>query len=154
MPTTGGAPPPPMEGAPPVHSAPGAGHDGAPDLSQYRPGPISTTPLHVPGLNLQSDQIVTSRISREQMLVANATQNPPMGAREITDHARPVMRTVMGAVDPNSLQRGHVQPRFGQFVKEAPNANAHVPAAQNVRVPFGHSQVLAPPPPDPTKIRR
>lgn len=154
IPAASSVPPPPMEGAPAVQSTPTTSGPSAPDAARFRPGPISTTPVHIPGLNLQSDQIVMPKISPEQMLVANATQNPPMGSREITDHERPVMRTVYGVVNPETLQRGHVQPRFGQFVKEAPNANTHVPAAQNVRVPFGHSQVMMPPPPDPTRIRR
>lgn len=101
-------------------------------------------------MQLQSDQIVMPQISREQMELSNATQQPPIGGRTIEDHARPIFRTVYGpAPDPNALQSGHVQPRYGRHVKEDPNANAHVPAAQNVRVPFGASQVMMPKPPKP-----
>lgn len=132
-------PPPPEQRAPPQQP-------------QLQPGPISTAPIFVPGMNLQSDQIVMQQISPQQMELANATQQPPIGGRIIEDHQRPVFRTAYGRksqVGGPAPTSGHVQPRYGQFVVEAPNANAHVQAAQNVTVPFGASQVLMPPPPSP-----
>lgn len=101
---------------------------------QYRDGGTV-----VSGADGRPEAIALPTMTTEQQQLLNATQNAPIGGREVPVHARAVIGTDTGTAN------GTVQPLYGQWRGHAANANANVGAApQAVKTAYGVSQVVQP----------